>query len=212
MKSHLYLKMLRHLRESQEIILFGNLLEISEEEINQTASFLRNEYEKESIEFPGNIPKFIPEAALWGARTIYIAAQLVLYREKKASDFNNLLPDFGIPLTPGAFLSADLTLRFLPSLINYLTILDPDVPLISVLEKHLTQWHYSGINYPLDRDKLDFTIVLQDQCLKQLYVNRVTFHKKTALAHHPFLQELIQASLGIFGNVYWPEFKYTPIA
>jgi len=86
--------MIQHLRQNEEIMLYGNILGVSEKEQDEVSAFLLKEYENESLEFPFTIPAFDKEAALWSAQTIYIAAQLMLYRENKESDLDKLLPSF----------------------------------------------------------------------------------------------------------------------
>ncbi len=139
------------------------------------------------------------KAALWGAQTIYVAAQLMLYRETKPADLETLLPSF----TGEVLASADLTLRFLPDIITHLTLIDPEDTLIELLEKHLYVWHFSGIWYPLETENLNFKAVSANPCLHQMYSNRVIAAKKAQLANHPALKERVNAAMGIFAADFW---------
>jgi MoxR-vWA-beta-propeller ternary system domain bpX4 len=207
MKNNFYLKMLQQLRQQEEIMLYGNMLKITAEEETEAGLFLSTEYEREALEYPFTVPDFDRQAALWGARTVYIAAQLMLYREHKAADLEWLLPPFAGQITAAAFVAADLSLRFLPPVLNHLKWIDPEDSLIPVLENHLHTWHYSGVAYPLEADKLNLDMLRSDRCLHQLYVNRVIQHKRLPLAHHPVLKDTILSNLGIFTDECWGDFK-----
>ena len=182
-------------------MLYDNILSISEEEKASAILFLRKEYLQESLDFPYQAPLFDDNAALWAAKTVYIAAQLMLYREHKAVDLRELLPDYEREMSPAAILSADLYLRFLPDMLIQLKMIDSEDKLIEILEKMLEKWHYSGIKYDFEIEKLDFEIIEKDLCVKQMYVNRVVFYKKNKLTEHPILQPLLLANVGIHAGV-----------
>jgi len=204
--------MLQHLRQNENIMLYSNLLQVSEEHEAEAADYLKTQYNQEATDYPFTAPDFDKAAALWGARTVYIAAQLMLYREHKVADLENMLPVFTGEITANAMLSADLYLRFLPGIINHLKLIEPEDGLIPILEKHLHTWHYSGIAYPLEKTKLDFSIITAHKCLHQLYVNRVVQYKNLGLARHPALSRLLRANLGIYRPEFWPglTFELTP--
>jgi hypothetical protein len=202
-----FLKMIQDLRQYEEVMLYGNLLHFSEAEQKETLEFLQSEYAKESTDYPFLAPDFDPSAALWGAKTIYLATQLMLYRENKVADIEVFLPDFMNKITPSALLSADLSLRFLPSVITHLKMIDPEDRLIEILEKHLYTWHFSGISYFLKPENLNFEVIVSDKCLYQLYINRVIEYKKLHFANHPALTEGIKANLSIFAEEFWKGFK-----
>ncbi len=193
--------MLEMLRQQEEILLYCNLLSISEEEKVEAILFLRKEYLQESLDFPYQAPLFDANAALWAAKTVYIAAQLMLYREHKEVDLLELLSDYEGDFSPAAILSADLYLRFLPDMLIHLKMIDSQDKLIEILEKMLEKWHYSGIKYALEIEKLDFETIENDLCVKQMYANRVIFYKKNALFQHPILQPLLLANFGIHSQV-----------
>ena len=191
-------------------MLYANLLEINDSQEKEALDYLRREYDHERIDYPcKDLPGFDPSAALWAARTIYTAAQLLLYRENRESDLQLLFPDYPGEISSDAQLSADLVLRFLPDMIVQLKLIDPEDALIPILEKHLMQWHYSGIKYTLRPESLDFSTVISNTCLEQLYIDRVNTYKKISLAKHPALDKGLKASLGIFADVFWKDFDQT---
>jgi len=202
-----FLKMIRTLRQNEEIMLYGNILHITDAEAQEVVVFLKKEYESEALNYPYSIPSFDDAAALWAAKTVYVAAQLILYRETKNEALPVILPDFTVDVTPGAILSCDLCLRFLPAMIVQLKVIDSEDELIQVLENILQQWHYSGINYPLESDTLEHSVITADKCLQQLYANRIIDYKKLKLAKLPGYKELLLANMGLYAPEFWNEFK-----
>jgi hypothetical protein len=208
MPSQFFYKMIERLRHHEEIMLYDNVLAISEEEKRLVTAFLETEFQRESLNYPRGYPGFTEDAALWAAKTTYVAAQLILYRQNKDEDLKTLLPDYPSEKSAGAFLSADLCLRFLPDMIRQLKIIDSGDPLIEVLQNILQQWHYSGIGYDeLDFHAMKFETIVQNEALLQLYCTSIIYHKNTKLAQHPDFNEVIGAQLGIYNQEFWNEFK-----
>jgi MoxR-vWA-beta-propeller ternary system domain bpX4 len=202
-----FLNMIENLRQNEDVMLYNNVLKISKIEAQNTTEFLKKEYQKESLNFPFTPPNFDLNAVLWAAKSVYIAAQLILYRENKTEDIPALLPKFEGEITPASILSADLCLRFLPDMLTQLKFFDSQDLLVKVLEEKLQIWHYSGVNYTLEIDKLDFTNIDSNECLRQLYINRIIENKKIHLAKLPPFKDNILANLGIYGKKFWKEFS-----
>lgn len=199
--------MIKNLREHEEIMLYGNILNINEKDASLVVEFLEKEYQLETLEYPYKVPEFDQKAALWAAQTVYIAAQLMLYRENKDSDIELLLPDYTGECNASAILSSDLCLRFVPNILSQLKLIDSEDIMIQVLEHKLNRWHYSGINYPLAIDILDFKDIFKDICIEQLYINRIIEYKKVRWASHPSCKNRVAASMGIFAQDFWNDFK-----
>lgn len=206
-----FLNMIEHLRQHEDVILYVNILQTDTEEEAKVVSFLEQEYETESLDYPGTPPDFDKNAALWAAKTIYTASQLLVYRKNRVEELGALLPPYDKEQNAEAIISADLCLRFLPSVLRQLTFIDPEDALIPILEGILTQWHYSGTNYTLDIEKLNFEAIIANDCLRSMYADRVTRYKKLALATHPALKEIISGDMGNLGKEYWNEFKQATI-
>jgi hypothetical protein len=196
---------IRHLRQQEEVLLFGNLFEIDEPDKQATVAFLREEYQTEALDYPFQAPEFDAEAALWAAQTVYTTAQILLYRQHNVADLPALLPDCLLDPTPSRILSADLTLRFLPDMLSQAQYLDPEDAVIPLLGNKLIQWHYSGITAKLPLEKLDFRYITADNCLHQLYTNRIIQYKKISLASHPAFVSQVLASLGDHIDAFWSE-------
>lgn len=207
MHTNYFLWMVKSIRQNEEVMLYANILEITEEESIKVIEFLKSEYQLESFNYPFCTPAFNSEAALWAAKLLYIAAQLMLYRENKEADLEKLITEFNREIKPSEILSADLCLRFLPAIIVQLKIIDPEDRLISILEGHLKRWHYSAINYTLEIENLDFKQIHESPTLEQLYINRIIEYKKIKLAKLPKFKQRIDAHLGIYVKEFWNEFN-----
>jgi hypothetical protein len=207
MENSFFLKMIKTLRKHEHIMLYGNILQFTDTETDAVVDFLQQEYQHESLNYPYSAPAFNGQVALWASKTIYTAAQLILYRENMPEDLPALFPRHHFEKNASAMLSADLCLRFLPEMISHLKMIDIEDPLILLLEQKLIEWHYSGVRYPLEPGTLDFTTVVQDKCLHQLYCNRIIEFRKLPLAKHPAFNEMIAACLGLHSSEYWKEFE-----
>ena len=202
----LFLQMLHHLRQREEVLLFGHRLEVSETESREVLDFLVVEYRTEALNWPGACPLFDEAAALWAAKTVYLAAQLMLYRKDEARDLPVLLPDYAGPVTPAAALSADLTLRFLPEILRHLHLIAPDDPLIPLLAAFAPRWPYSFLLQTEIQELADMQWLMDDSCLRQLFADRVIATQNHVLARHPSVQPLVLASLGLHASTLWKTF------
>jgi len=205
MKQRYFLKMIQHLWEEEEVVLYGYLLNVSEAELKDVGDFLQKQYEEEAIGYPYQVPAFDTAAATWAAKLCYQAAQLLLYRENEEKDLPHLFKAYPGTMDAAAILSADLCLRFLPNLLSELKTIDPDDALIEILETILKTWHYSGINYDLAIEELDFEKILTNPCITQLYCNRIIHHKKIKLARQKDMQAFVLSSLGDYASIFWKE-------
>jgi hypothetical protein len=208
MADNYFLKMIQTLRLNEEVMLYNNLLGISATEISSVVEFLKDEFTKELTSHPydNKVLEYNPDAALWAAQTVYLSAQLILYRENKEKDLGLLFPPSTSEINASTILSVDLCLRFVPDLLYQLKLIDSEDGLIEILEKILVAWHYSGIAYPLKADTLDFTPIASDHYLLLIYAQRVIEHRKITLAKHPACKELIRAQLGNYGQDLWNDF------
>lgn len=206
MSQQYFLQMIKHLRECEEVLLYEKVMSWENIEEQELIDFLSLEYQNESLNYPYQIPEFNPSAALWASKIIYLAAQLILYRDQKENDLGELFSDFEVDLDASGILSADLCLRFLPDMLFQLKVIDSQDGLIELLETIAYRWHYSAIRYPLEIERLSFEWMNSDTCLKQLYVNRIIEYKKLKLAEHPACYDAVKVSLGIHGKQLWKEF------
>lgn len=207
METNYFLQMISMLRQQEDILLYTNVHTISEDEKESVAVFLEGEYRLEIQEYPFIPPCFNKNAALWAAERVYLAAQLILYRKDEPEDLPLFFPEFTDIQDAGAFLSADLTLRFLPGMLEQLRIIDHEDPLNELLKNLLRKWHYSAVGLFSADFITDLSTIVSNNCVFQLYRNRIIAKKHLQLATHPVFCEQIKADLGIYASTYWKEFN-----
>jgi hypothetical protein len=193
-----------HLREQEEMLIYDRFTSPTAKEVDAVAELLREEYATEALNFPGLAPSFESGAAVWAAKVVFNASQLLLSREKDVQDIVELLAPYSGEMTPAAILSADLCLRCLPDIITKAREINPDDPLIGSLEDLLLVWHYSGIGY-FRGDLSDLSAILGDDCLRLLYIDRIIERRVTDLAHLRQFQPGILAAMGDHGTFFWKE-------
>lgn len=106
-----------------------------------------------------------------------------------------------------SILSADLSLRFLPQIIEALQTADPEDQVIKMLEQILTEFHYSGVGSDLDLEKISWEEELKDKTYRKLYLERIVEKKAYQLAEIPYINQLLIAEFGIYKDVFWRELK-----
>ncbi|KMQ58722.1 hypothetical protein ACM46_21540 [Chryseobacterium angstadtii] len=195
------------LRNSGSMTVFSNLQEISKKEEQEAGAYFETEFEKEQLEFLSAGIHYQQEAAVWGAKVLYHSAQLYLIRENTAKDLDKLIPKLKINPDVSSILSADLSLRFLPQITSVLQAADPNDPLVKILEDILTKFHYSGIGYQLNLEKVNWEKELQDKTYRKLYLERIVEKKAYALAEIPYINQLLMAEFGLYKEVFWKELK-----
>jgi hypothetical protein len=208
--SNFFATMIQHLRQFEEVVLYAYLPQIRDFDLREADALLAKEYAMEALEYPSEVPAYDAKAAIWAAKVVFNAAQLLLYREQAVKD---ILPLFGAYTgrkTPGAILSADLTLRFLPDILEKIKAIDEEDVLNSLLENVLQTWHYSGIQYNLDPAGLSLTGITDNPCMFQMYINRIIACQNLRLARIPVLQEGVRAAMGNYGATFWKTF-YTEL-
>ena len=128
-----------------DMILHSSFVAASEDEDEFVIQLLQKEYGKFALHFPGTLPDFDPDAALFGAKTVFTAAQLLLLRDVPESGFEQYIPVYAGNMHLGAVLSSDLCLRFLPEIIDHAHHIDRHDDLVPHLEFLLNAWPYSSI-------------------------------------------------------------------
>ncbi len=202
---NIFFEMLQILRLDESVILTGKMEMISASEENESVTFLRKEYEIETLNYPFEAPKFDAKAALWAAKLIYVSANLLLYREQKLSELSQTIVNYEHEIDPSAILSADLTLRFLPQLILNLELIDREDELIEILQNILANWPYSGMQLDTLDLNTNLEIIKSNKCLNQLFCNRIIQYKNINLAKNPLFSATINGNLGIYKKEFWPE-------
>lgn len=200
-----FIETIFRLRSNEEIVVFEKQLKTDIAEEKELVFYLENEYENEALEYPFEAPSFDKSAALWAAKIIYFGAQLLLFREETAKDISTLFPEYGSQKSASVHLSADICLRFLPSLLSKLREIDPEDPLIQRMEKILQGFPYSAVGYFTETGKWQpDNNLMENSCSRLLMINRVIAKKDRIIAADPHIKSLIESALGNHLQVFWP--------
>ena len=202
-----FLDTLFRLRNDGHITIFTDIQDIPKKEEQEVATFLESEFENERLEFLSDKIDYDSETAVWAAKILYRSAQLYLIRKDTDKNLEKLIQPFKGKMNVPAILSADLSLRFLPQIISALQSADPEDVLIKMLENILNQFHYSGIGFDLDLEKIDWEEELKDKTYKKLYLERIVEKKAYKLAEIPYINQLLLAEFGMYKDVFWRELK-----
>ena len=195
------------LRKEGTMTIFSDIKSISQKEEQDAADYFESEFEKERLEFLSDKINCDRETAVWAAKVLYHSAQLHLIRENTAKDLSQLIPLFKGKREINSILSADLSLRFLPQIISVLQDVDPEDPLIKILENILQQFHYSGIGFDLDLEKINWEEELKDKTYRKLYLERVVENKAYRLAEMPYINQQLMAEFGMYKDVFWKDLQ-----
>ncbi|AZA75865.1 hypothetical protein EG358_05210 [Chryseobacterium indoltheticum] len=195
------------LRKEGTLTIFSDLKTLSEKEEKEAEDFFESEFEKERLDFLSDKIPFNKEAAIWAAKVLYHSAQLYLIRKDTAKDLEKLIPQYRGEKDVSAILSADLSLRFLPQLLDALKIADSTDPLVKILENILQQFHYSGIGLDLNLENINWEEELKNKTYRKLYLERIVEEKAYSLAEIPYINQLLIAEFGMYKDIFWKELK-----
>ena len=199
--------MIEMLIESNEMVLFGRLDEINQEQIAPVLIFLETQYNVECLGYPAIAPSFHQAAASWSSKLLFCAAQLMMYREHSAESLTDMIKPFSSSKSTSAILTADLCLRYLPSIIVELEYIDVEDELIPLLKQVLKEWHYSGLLSKIDLGEPIFDDSYKDPCLLQLYTNRVIETRQKKIGQMDKLRPMIMSAFGNYEQLFWKEFN-----
>ncbi|SHN11647.1 hypothetical protein [Chitinophaga sp. CF418] len=167
---------------------------------------LKQHYDDDSTDMPGQVPSYDPEAAHWAACYLYRAVQFIQIRRLGEEDIKaHLLPFTGVR-SPSAMYAADLTLRYMPGLFDLAKGLAPGDPLVKELEIMAAQWPFSMAAIPAIVPE-DLSPILQHPSLKIAYIDRIIQARDLRKCRHPECLPLVQEALGSYAAILWPEFE-----
>lgn len=160
--------------------------------------FLRSEFIMQSPALPEGDFHFDRDAAYWAAELLYYSSQLLLNREEVFEDVEKFLRQYEGKMDRSAVLSADLTLRFLPDLIDELININVEDPLIEKLQIISKAWPYSMIAACKKEDELDLSILEMDPWLVQLFAERAVHVQNHIVKKIPAINQYYTDTLGIY--------------
>lgn len=195
------------LRKEECITIFTDIKEISKKEEQDCEDYFEAEFEKERLEFLSDTVEFDSVSAVWAAKIVYHSAQLHLIRENTVKDLNKLITPFQGTRNISSILSADLSLRFLPQILEALQTTDSQDPLIKLLEDILKIFHYSAVGFDVNLKNINWEEELKDKTYRKLYLERIVERKAYSLAEIPYINKLLIADFGIYKDEFWRELK-----
>ncbi len=208
LKPNNFLETIAYLRQEEHLVIHDDVLKTTKKEDEDIVLFLEQEYENECLNYPFTLPKFNATAALWASKIVYYSSLLLLHRNNTQKDLNSLFPYFNNTIDASALLSADLCLRFLPQINSELKGIDTKDPLISILDIILNTWHYSAIHNDCIPPKIDYKHFFKDECLTQLYLNRIVERKIIKWAETPYINSLLHKRFGYYKDHFWSTLKH----
>jgi len=204
-----FYRMIDCLLKTNEVVLYGRINQINTAHEQPVIKLLASTYMEESQGYPFQAPPFNEAAAIWSSKIVFYTAQLILYREHDANTLTEIITPFQQEKTTSAITTADLSLRFIPSLLGYLEKINVEDELIPLLKEILKDWHYSGLLSNLNLEEPQFTTAYDDPCLLQLYVDRVIEQKQKKIGQLDQLKPLVMSALGNYEQLFWKDFNST---
>jgi hypothetical protein len=196
---------LQDLLTSGSITLSGQPAPFEAADLDAAESLLKSYHAEDSLDLPHAAPAFEAAAALWAAQHLYYTAVLAVVRELDEAAIAAHLPNFEGEKTPAASYSADLTLRYLPDLLQLAKGLAPADALVARLRHTARQWPLSFVGHePADAGAE--AILLVHPALRGAYLDRIIRARDRARASQPHLAPLVQAALGAYSAQLWPDF------
>ena len=169
------------------------------DDLEATKQVLAQTSQDAALQAPSVAPEFDGDAALWAAETFAWAAGMLVDRGETNTDFPAWLNDrTANPTTASAHWSVDLTFRFFSGLVARAEKVGKDDPLYPELMNLLEPWPLSSVGISVENSKHSIDIVLQDNCLQKIYVDRILITKDTARAESQPLQSLIENAVGAY--------------
>ncbi len=179
----------------------GQLHPPGADDLEETRSVLETFERSYRADLPGNPPAVSEKAMLWGAVTTFYVSSFLAHRDASEEVIRKTLSD---PCpeanSPSVCYSVDLTLRFLPDLVRLARAASPSDPLIDVLTSLARQWPLSSVGIA-GADPVDLTSVLNDDCLLQLYADRIIATKDRSRLHEPRVRDKIRTSIGLHSEL-----------
>ncbi|MNG18489.1 hypothetical protein D3C84_1025600 [compost metagenome] len=83
--------------------------------------------------------------------------------------------------------------------------IDADDPVIPILEKQLYQFHYSAIGFEIEIEKIDFNTVASNDCLQQLYIDRIVQRKAIKFTESDFIKKQLEIGFGDYKKIFWTQ-------
>jgi hypothetical protein len=186
-----------------KVAVKGELIPFSNSDCSATVLLLEEYYKQDILEMPMVAPGFSADAALWAAQYLYTAIQLTVLRDAQEEIVEQQLKEFPGTITFEAVYSADLVLRYLPSLFNLAKGLAPSDILVKKMRKTAEDWPFSTVG--IETENSNEEMILSHPSLKQAYADRIIAEKDKNRTKSEKIKEALLESMGNHASVIWPD-------
>lgn len=193
---------LKDLYQKGNVTVTGKLQPFETRDLLESAIILQQVYDREALEMPYTAPKLLPDVALWAAQYLYRATELTLRRDVEASEIQKYLSLYQDDTYASVIFSVDLVLRYLPDLWNFAKGLAPEDPLVAQLKATATQFPFSSVGMPIDKDA-NHEFIWMHLSLKQAYLDRIIEKKDRNRVKQFQLAEKVKEVLGMYQEDFW---------
>lgn len=170
---------------------------LSERELQAAEKVLASFERRYRLDLPGTPPEIFLPAAGWAAQLFYRACQCLAFREITAEETKQMLKPYSGKRDAAAHYSVDLTLRLLPDLIHRARQTSRDDPLVEELITVASAWPLSSVGISgVEADGLE--PILDDECLRRLYVDRIISRDDRSRLSHPRIREAVRETVGMY--------------
>ena len=197
---------IKELLNDGQVTLGTQLLLAGDTPDQEAIELLKNLYLEEVLHVPFKAPAFDPEAAVWGAKYLFVTTQITVFRDITEEAVKARLLPYSGSIDAASIFSADLMLRYLPDLLQLAKGLAPDDVLVQCLQQTLLAWPFSSVGTGI-AGEIDIRPILSHTSLKYAYRNKIIRHQDKSRIHHPLVQELIREALGEYASTLWPDFQ-----
>jgi hypothetical protein len=166
---------------------------------------LKQVYDTDKLEMPFHAPVFEPDAALWAARFLYHATQLVLLRDLDETVIDQYLQPYPGEASAAATYSVDLVFRHIGGLFKFSSGLAPDDPLVKRLKETMASWPFSSVGLKIEPVAATGAI-FADNSLKYAYLDRIILHKDHARLKGEPEKDTFDEIIGMHQALLWPGF------
>lgn len=181
-----------------------DIVAFSLEDEQEAVRSLHQYYQEDVQEMPLTAPAFNQQAALWAAKYFYTAVQLTVLRDEGEEVIKEKLVPFSESLDAAAMYSADLILRYLPSLLQLSKGLSPADVLVKVLEQTAAAWPFSSIGIDTAEVKNESTI-FSDASLSIAYTDRLIAARDIKRIAGAEIKDHILSATGLHLETFWPQ-------
>jgi hypothetical protein len=190
------------LLQSGSVTLGTSLAPFAATDLTATADLLGKYHRWDALHMPLTVPAFDPHAAVWAAQYICRALQFLMLRNLGEELMADALKPYDQAIDAEATYSADLCLRYLPTVYDMAKSLSPSDPLVTNMAQTAAKWPFSAVGMGVE-GKLDGV----HPSLDIAYADRVLASKDRKLSRQATVNLQLQAALGAHGKRLWADFE-----